>query len=179
LKARISACLERKRLHDLEVTHLAEIERQRVQASPLLRAILPAAAAAELETTDVVCPRRFEEVVIFMSDVVSFTKFCDANPPDRVMANLQALALAFEEIAAREQLDPIGIVGDAFLAAVASFSPHADPVVACVRAGGALLEAARRLPFPWDLRVGIHTGPVMADIHIAAIERQGSTPSKF
>jgi adenylate cyclase len=168
LKARISACLERKRLHDQEATHLAEIERQRERASRLLHAILPAAAVAELEATEVVCPRRFEEVVIFLSDVVAFTKFCDANPPDRVMTNLQALALAFEEIAVREQLEPVGIVGDAFLAAAALFSPHADPVMACVRAGSALLEAARGLPFPWELRVGIHTGPVMAGMVGAA-----------
>ena len=34
--------------------------------------------------------------------------------------------------------------------------------MACVRAGGALLDAARGLPLPWELRVGVHTGPVMA-----------------
>jgi class 3 adenylate cyclase len=78
------------------------------------------------------------------------------------MANLQALAMAFEAIAVREQLEPIGIAGDAFLAAAALFSPHPDPVMACVRAGRDLLLAARGLPCPWDVRVGIHTGPVMA-----------------
>jgi adenylate cyclase len=161
LKARISACLERKRLHDQEAMHLAEIERQRARASRLLHAILPAPAAAELEATEEVRPRRFEEVVVFLSDVVAFTRFCDANPPDRVMANLQALALAFEAIAQREGLEPVGIAGDAFLAAAALFSPHPDPVMACVRAGRNLIEAAQDLPCPWEVRVGIHTGPVM------------------
>ena len=98
-----------------------------------------------------------------MSDVIAFTRFCDANPPNRVMANLQALALAFEAIAVREELEPVGnIAGDAFLAAAALFSPHPDPVMACVRAGRDLLDAAQALPYPWDVRVGIHTGPVMA-----------------
>jgi adenylate cyclase len=162
LKARISACLERKRLHDQEAMHLAEIERQRARARRLLHAILPAPAVAELEATEGVRPRRFEGVVVFLSDVVAFTKFCDANPPDRVMANLQALALAFEAIAVREELEPVGIAGDAFLAAAALFRPHPDPVMACVRAGRDLIEAARGLPCPWEVRVGIHTGPVMA-----------------
>ena len=141
---------------------MAEIERQRARAGRLLHAILPAPAVAELEATESVRPRRFEEVVVFLSDVVAFTKFCDANPPDRVMANLQAFAVAFEAIALREQLEPVGIAGDAFLAAAALFSPHPDPVMACVRAGRDLLEAARGLPCPWDVRVGMHTGPVMA-----------------
>jgi adenylate cyclase len=35
-------------------------------------------------------------------------------------------------------------------------------VMACVRAGRDLIEAARGLPYPWEVRVGIHTGPVMA-----------------
>jgi adenylate cyclase len=164
LKARIGACLERKRLHDQEAAHLAEIERQRVRASRLLHAILPAPAAAELEATERVRPRRFEQVVVFLSDVVAFTKFCDANPPDRVMANLQSLALAFEAIAVREELEPVGIVGDAFLAAAALFSPHPDPVMSCVRTGRDLIKAAQGLPCPWDVRVGIHTGPVMAGV---------------
>jgi DNA-binding response OmpR family regulator len=159
LKARIGACLERKRLHDQEAANLTEIERQRARASRLLHAILPAPAVAELEATEEVRPRRFEDVV---SDVVAFTRFCDANPPDRVMANLQALALAFEAIVHREELEPVGMVGDAFLAAAALFSPHSDPVMACVRAGHELIGAARSLPCPWEVRVGIHTGPVMA-----------------
>jgi adenylate cyclase len=168
LKARIGACLDRKRLNDQEATHLAEIERQRTRASRLLHSILPAPAVAELEATEGVCPRRFEEVVVFVSDVVGFTKFCDASPPDRVMANLQALVLAFEAIAVRDELEPVGVAGDAFLAAAALFSPHPDPVMACVRAGRDLLEAARGLPCPWEVRVGIHTGPVMAGMIGAA-----------
>jgi adenylate cyclase len=67
LKARVSACLDRKRLHDQEARHLAEIERQRARARWLLHAVLPAPAVAELEATERVRPRRFEEVVIFYS----------------------------------------------------------------------------------------------------------------
>ena len=49
LRARIGACLERKRLHDGEAAHLAEIEAQRRRADELLLAILPAPALAELK----------------------------------------------------------------------------------------------------------------------------------
>jgi adenylate cyclase len=48
LRARVGACLERKRLHDREAAHLVEIEQQRVRADRLLRAILPAPAVTEL-----------------------------------------------------------------------------------------------------------------------------------
>jgi DNA-binding response OmpR family regulator len=47
-RARIGACLDRKRLHDREAGHLAEIEVQRRHADELLHALLPGAAMGEL-----------------------------------------------------------------------------------------------------------------------------------
>jgi CheY-like chemotaxis protein len=96
LRARVHACLDRKRLHDLEITHLAEIERQRQRADRLLHAILPAAAVAELEATDRVQPRRFDSVAVFFADIVGFTTYCDRHPPEEVVANLQLLVESFE-----------------------------------------------------------------------------------
>jgi CheY-like chemotaxis protein len=73
LRARIGASLERKRLHDREAEHLAEIERQRARADQLLHAILPAPAVAELKANDRITPRRFESVAVYFGDVVGFT----------------------------------------------------------------------------------------------------------
>jgi DNA-binding response OmpR family regulator len=164
LKARIESCLERKRRHDQEQTHLAEIRRQRDRADQLLHAILPAPAVAELTATSRVAPRRIDNVTVFMSDIVGFTGFCDGQPPDLVIPNLQALALAFEDIADHHGLERIGIVGDAFLAAASLFTPHANPVGAAVAAARELIAAGRTLPAPWEVRVGIACGPVMAGL---------------
>jgi adenylate cyclase len=73
LRARVGACLERKRLHDAEASHLAEIEAQRRRADELLHAILPAAAVGELKASGAVRPRRHEDVVVLVADVVGFT----------------------------------------------------------------------------------------------------------
>ena len=67
LKARVSASLERKRLHDREAAHLAEIDRQRQRADRLLHAILPGPAVAELKADDRIAPRRFEEVAVLFA----------------------------------------------------------------------------------------------------------------
>jgi class 3 adenylate cyclase len=164
LRARVHACLERKRLHDLEITHLEEIERQRQRADRLLHAILPAAAVAELAATDRVQPRRFDGVAVFFADIVGFTAYCERHPPEEVVANLQLLVEAFEELVARHGMEKIKTVGDATVATANLLVPHDDPVMASIRLGFDIAEAARRNPARWEIRAGIDFGPVVAGV---------------
>jgi adenylate cyclase len=165
LRARVGACLENKRLHDTEVRHLAAVEAERRRADELLHVLLPAAIAAELMTTASVAPRRHEDVAVLFSDVVGFTRYCDHTPPEEVLANLQDLVAHYEEIALAHGLQKIKTIGDAFLAVAGV--PHAvpDPVLAAARCGLEMVTAARSLPrVEWEVRVGIHCGPVVAGI---------------
>jgi len=164
LGARIGASLERKRLHDREAEHLAEIDRQRVRADELLHAILPAAAVRELRTMDRVSARRYDDVTVMFGDLVGFTSYCERNPPHEVVASLDRLVDEFEEIAARHRLEKIKTMGDAFMATGNLLEPHADPVMASIRCAFDMAEAARSNPGNWQLRVGIHIGPVVAGV---------------
>jgi adenylate cyclase len=164
LRARIGASLERKRLHDREAQHLAEIERQRARADQLLHAILPAPAVFELKASNRITPRRFESVAVYFGDVVGFTAFCDCHPPETVVASLDHLATAFERITSAHGLEKIKTVGDAVMATANLLEPHDDPVMACLRVAFAMAEAARAAPAAWQMRVGIHLGPVVAGV---------------
>jgi adenylate cyclase len=164
LKARVSASLERKRLHDREAAHLAEIERQRERADRLLHAILPGPAVAQLKAHDRIAPRRFEDVAVLFADLLGFTVYCDRHPPEQVVADLDRLAAAFEEITTSHGLEKIKTVGDAFVATGNLLQPHDDSVMACLDAASALAEAALRTPPSWRMRVGIHLGPVVAGV---------------
>lgn len=164
LKARIGACLERKRLHDREAAHLAEIDHQRRRAEELLDAILPASAVAELENSQSVTPRRYDEVVVMFADVVGFTAFCEAHAPEEIVANLHLLTSAFEDLTARHGLEKIKTVGDAVVATAGLLLPNSDPVMASVECAVETIKCARALPACWDLRVGIHVGPVVAGV---------------
>jgi adenylate cyclase len=164
LRARVGACLEKKRLHDRERAHLAEIDRQRGRAEALLRAILPAAAVEELIRSGGVAPRRHEEVVVMFADVVGFTGFCETHAPEEVVASLHRLALGFEELTARHGLEKIKTVGDALMATAGLLVPNGDPVMASLRCAAATVAAARALPSPWEMRIGIHVGPVVAGV---------------
>ena len=121
LRARVGACLERKRLHDGEAAHLAEIEMQRRRADELLHVILPTPAVSELKASQAVRPRRHEDVVVLVTDVVGFTAFCEGRPPEEVVANLDLLVRAFEDLTARHGLEKIKTTGDALLATAGLF----------------------------------------------------------
>ncbi len=73
LRARVHARLEKKRLRDQEAGYLKQIEVEKKRADDLLHATLPAAAVHELKATNVVRPRRFEDVAVLFCDVVGYS----------------------------------------------------------------------------------------------------------
>jgi class 3 adenylate cyclase len=164
LKARLSACLEKKRLRDLEVSYLEQIEAEKRKSDELLRVILPDAVVEELKASGQVRPRRFEAVAVLFCDIVGFTPFCATRQPEEVVALLQELVSVWEEIAARQQLLKIKTIGDSFMASAGLLAPLPNPTLAAVRCGLEMLEAVRRMPTGWDVRVGIHVGPVTAGV---------------
>jgi class 3 adenylate cyclase/CheY-like chemotaxis protein len=171
LKARIGACLEKKRWRDQEVAYLArierqmqEIERERARADRLLHAILPPSAVAELKARDCVTPRRFEQVAVLFGDLVSFTPYCERHPAEEVVANLDRLTRACEDLVGAHGLEKIKTVGDCVVATANLLQPHAEPVLAAVRCAFAMAEAAKANPASWQIRIGIHLGPVVAGV---------------
>jgi adenylate cyclase len=165
LRARVSAGLEKKRLRDREVLFLQQIQKEKNRSDDLLHVIFPDEIVRELKTTSLVRPRRFDNVAVLFCDVADFTPFCDGHEPEEVVRHLQELIELWERIAVRHHVEKIKTIGDAFMAAAGLLENPADhPVLHCVRCGLELIAASRRLPIPWEVRVGIHVGPVVAGV---------------
>ncbi len=164
LQARIGASLEKKRLRDREVSHLRQIEEEKQRSDDLLHIILPHDVARELKATQAVKPRRFENVGVLFCDIVSFTAWCDKHAPDEVLTHLQLLVEAFERISLECGLEKIKTIGDSFMATAGLLAPATNPALDCVRCGLAMIGKAKELPPHWQVRVGIHIGPVMAGV---------------
>jgi CheY-like chemotaxis protein len=157
LRARVGACLEKKRLRDREREHLERIDR-------LLRAIFPEEVLPELTREGTIRPRRYEKVGVCFVDVVGFTTFCDqhSDQPEYVAGLLKWYVGEFERVAREHRVQKIKTIGDAFM--MASGLPQAvdNPVLQLVRCAWDLLAAIRQGPASWQVRVGIHVGPVVA-----------------
>lgn len=164
LQARIGASLEKKRLRDREVSHLRQIQEEKQRSDDLLHIILPHDVAQELKTTQEVKPRRFENVGVLFCDIVSFTAWCDKHAPHEVLTHLQSLVEAFERISLDCGLEKMKTIGDSFMATAGLPAPATNPALDCVRCGLAMIARAKELPPHWQVRVGVHAGPVMAGV---------------
>ena len=164
LRARVNACLEKKRLRDQEVFYLQQIEQEKKRADDLLHVILPEQIVEELKATNMVRPRRYENVAVLFCDIVGFTSYCDGRPPEEVMPGLQRLVEKYEELALRYNLEKIKTIGDSFMATAGLLKLVENPVLASVRCGLDMLSVAQQMPENWLVRVGINVGPVMAGV---------------
>jgi class 3 adenylate cyclase len=164
LHARISACLEKRRLREREIEHLEQIEIERRRADDLLHVILPREVIAELKRSNAFVPRRYEGVAVLFADIVDFTPYCDRHSPEEVVQNLQLLVEAWEEAALKHQIQKIKTIGDAFMAACGLLSQVDNPVLNCVQFGREMIASTQARPTGWNLRVGIHFGPVIGGV---------------
>jgi CheY-like chemotaxis protein len=164
LRARLGACIEKKRLRDREIVHLRTIDHERRRADELLRAVFPPEIARELRATQKVRARRYENVAVLFSDTVGFTRFSDLREPEEIIDRLQRLVEGQEELAELHGLEKIKTIGDAFMGAAGLLRPMSDPVLACIRCGLDMIAAARELDPPWELRIGIHLGPLVGGV---------------
>ncbi|MFL5341667.1 MAG: adenylate/guanylate cyclase domain-containing protein [Gemmataceae bacterium] len=159
LRARVGACLEKKRLRDREITYLGRIDQ-------LLHALFPPEVVVELKETSSIKPRRYERVGVMFLDVVGFTAYCDSrrDRPEEVVNSLQQHFLAFERIARGHGVQKIKTIGDAFLGTAGLLRPGDNPVTTLVRCGEEMIRSARTVSPPWEVRIGIHIGPVVAGV---------------
>lgn len=164
LHARIGACLEKKRLRDQEALHLQQIDDGRKRADNLLHVILPDPEVDELKATSTVKPRRYENVAVLFCDIVGFTSYCDVRLPGDVIASLQSLVEAYEDLALRHGLEKIKTIGDSFMATAGLLQSVDNPVLNCVRCGLEMISAARKVPAGWQVRIGIDFGPFVAGV---------------
>ncbi len=168
LRARISACLERRRWHDRERRYLERIELERAKHEALLRNILPGEIVTRLSGGEVVIADRVEEATILFADLVGFTAAASQVTPAVLVNNLNRIFSAFDELCRQLQIEKIKTIGDAYMAATGVPLPRADHAGVMADFALAMLAALERVnaaaEVPFQMRIGIHSGPVVAGV---------------
>jgi len=175
LRARLNALLERKRLQDEEIRKteelekaLHEIEQQRKKTEELLLNILPPSVAQELQANGCVQPMYFEDVTIAFADFVGFTLSTEQLPADDLVSVLSRYFTAFDNIMKRYGLEKLKTIGDCYMFAgglpIRTPSHPVDTILAAFEMLRVSEELAKEGPVGWQLRIGVHTGPVVAGV---------------
>jgi adenylate cyclase len=168
LRARISACLERKRWRERERRYVERIELERQRYESLLRNILPGQIVTRLNNGEVVIADRVEEATILFADLVGFTAAAARVTPAVLVNNLNRIFSAFDDLCRRLQIEKIKTIGDAYMAAAGLPLPRPDHAEVIADFALAMLVALERVnataEVPFQMRIGIHTGPVVAGV---------------
>ena len=143
---------------------LSEAQEAREQADQLLHALLPKKAADEIRSIGTVIPRRYENVAVLFCDVTNFTAYCDQHEPEEVVSRLDALFVIFERVTAQHGLEKIKTIGDGFMAAGGLLNQLEDPIGSAVRCGLEMASTLTEAHLGWEVRVGVHAGPVVAGV---------------
>ena len=168
LRARIGACLEKKRLRDKEQAFLREIQLEREKSERLLLNILPAPIAARLKQTSEIIADHFENVSILFADIVNFAPLAAGMPPVEMIKVLNTFFSTLDALVDQHGLEKIKTVGDAYMAVGGLPLPRPDHLEAVADTALDLLACTAKFS-RWDeelfqVRIGIHAGPVVAGV---------------
>ena len=145
-----------------------ELQREQTRTKELLHNILPREIAEELSTSGSARPARHEAVTILFTDFSGFTQAVSAMPADRMLGELNEIFAAFDSITDECGVEKIKTIGDAYMAAAGLPKACADHAQRCVRAGLRMIDYLeqrnRTAAFKWSLRLGVHSGPVVAGV---------------
>lgn len=168
LRARIDACLERKRWHDRERLYLERIEREKQKHDALLHNILPGQIVTRLSSGEAVIADRAEEATILFADLVGFAAVASLLSPTRLVDTLNRIFSEFDVLCRRHEVEKIKTIGDAYMVAAGVPDPvpdHAGKVAEFgLAAITALAEINAATDVPFEIRIGMHTGPVVAGV---------------
>ncbi|MEG4109484.1 adenylate/guanylate cyclase domain-containing protein [Microcoleus sp. S13_C5] len=168
LKARISACLEKKRLRDKEQAYLHELAQEKEKSERLLLNILPRAIAQRLKHGEITIADSFAEVTVMFADLVGFTKLSAHLSPAQLVELLNEIFSAFDELAERYGLEKIKTIGDAYMVVGGLPTPsddHAESIAEmALEIQAAMTKIHTKGGQPLSIRIGIHTGPVEAGV---------------
>jgi|JI10StandDraft_1071094.scaffolds.fasta_scaffold287103_2 adenylate cyclase len=145
---------------------------EREKSESLLLNILPASVAEELKRNDLVQPKNFESVTVLFTDMVGFTKIAETMTPEELLSELDEIFSEFDRLTDKYGLEKIKTIGDSYMAVAGlpkENKTHAIDAVLCALEIVEFMKnhklARDKIGRPsWELRLGIHSGHVVAGI---------------
>ena len=152
---------------EIEKQHV-DLKAEKKKTDDLLRNILPDEVAAELKEHGTSAARLYEHVTVLFTDFADFTQMSEQLSPEALVAEVDYCFKAFDGIIEQFGLEKIKTVGDAYIAVAGlpvSNHRHAQMVVdAALTIRDFMDERRETYPGAFHIRLGVHSGPVVAGI---------------
>uniref|UniRef100_A0A669DBG9 Guanylate cyclase n=1 Tax=Oreochromis niloticus TaxID=8128 RepID=A0A669DBG9_ORENI len=158
-------------LEDLIRERTEELEVERQKTDNLVAQMLPKSVAQALKTGKPVKPEHFNEITLYFSDIVGFSTISSLSEPIEVVNLLNDLYSLFDAIILLHDVYKVETIGDAYM--VASGVPNRNGNRHAAEMANMSLDIlhcigtfkARHMPdLKIRIRVGLHSGPVVAGV---------------
>ena len=168
LKARINACLEKKRLRDHEQAYIKRLAEEQEKSERLLLNILPEPIAQRLKQGEKTIADSFSDVTVLFADLVGFTKISANLSPAELVELLNMIFSCFDELAEKYGLEKIKTIGDAYMVVGGLPTRRKDHAEAIAEMALDMLHKVKEIysnqEKPLQIRIGINTGAVEAGV---------------
>lgn len=156
-----------------KLTQLTEdLSREQVLSQKLLLNILPAKVAEELKMMGQARPVLFKSATVLFTDFKGFTKSSELLSPNELISELDQYFTFFDDAISLFRLEKLKTIGDSYMCA------GGIPIQTKTHAVDCTLAALHFQKFmktqseskkgtgrdAWEIRLGIHTGPVIAGV---------------
>lgn len=149
-----------------------EMEQEKRKSDQLLLNILPGEIAKELREKGAIRPVQYKSVSVMFTDFKGFTKIAETMTPAELIDELDICFSYFDSLMDRFNLEKLKTIGDSYMCAggipIENKTHPVDTILAALEIQAVMFEAKKlrqslNLPF-WELRLGIHTGPLIAGV---------------
>jgi adenylate cyclase len=153
-------------------TQRNKIGKEKKRSEALLLNILPEETAEELKTTGKAKTKSFELVSVLFTDFKNFTQASEILTPEELVEEINYCYSAFDRIISDYNIEKIKTIGDSYMCAGGLPVPNKTNPFDVISAGMEMVafieknkqeRIAKGMPY-FELRLGIHSGPVVAGI---------------
>jgi class 3 adenylate cyclase len=147
------------------------INDEKQKSDNLLLNILPKETGEELKKSGKVEAKKYEAVTVLFTDFKGFTKLAENSSPEKLVESVDMYFSEFDKIVAKYKLEKIKTIGDSYMCAGGlpeQTDNHADLMAQAALEILNFVEKTKRVhavsDIRFDVRIGIHTGPVVAGV---------------
>lgn len=142
------------------------------QSESLLLNILPKEIAEELKSKGKAEAKHFDEVTVMFTDFKNFTQIAEKLTPVELVSEIDTIFKAFDNIISEHNIEKIKTIGDSYMCVgglpVPNSTHASDVVTAALKIRQYIDQQIQKRTAegkdPFEIRIGIHTGPVVAGI---------------
>lgn len=143
---------------------MGDLEAERAKSDRLLLNVLPQPIIDRLNAGEEPIADRYDDVAVVFSDFVGFTEISASLPASTLVSSLNGLFSAFDAACAELSVEKIKTIGDAYMAAAGLPGTAPDHARAAADLALAMRSAVETAGPPWQIRIGLHSGPVVAGV---------------